>query len=249
MQHWFKKAKPARSIVPIGRFVSNCVFAIKRHGSYGVLFALDGIDDEGLADETLADVNARLHGAWRGLPPDARLYQYVRIRQGYEIPRQPSYPNAVTESLISDRIDFLGQNAQFRRIELFWCLTIEPQATGTKHSPAIHTAQSARSIAVLTKVADILVSQLSDLIGLRLLSKGEVVPFFAYLLNLEDWSLEQRLASDHQVDAQIVNSSIEWHHNYLRVGKQYVQMFSLTGDPAASRPNLFGALRHIDVHS
>lgn len=245
MQHWFKKAKPARSIVPIGRFVSSCVFAMKRHGSYGVVFALDGIDDEGLTDEALADVNARLHGAWRGLPPDARLYQYVRIRQGYEIPRQPSYPNTVTESLISDRINFLSQRAQFRRIELFWCLSIEPQGMGTKPSPAAYTAQSSRSIAVLNKTADILVSQLSDLIGLRLLLKDEVLPFFAYLLNLEDWALRQRLGSDHQVDAQIVNSSIEWHQNYLRIGKQYVQMFSLTGDPAASRPNLFGALRHV----
>ena len=47
MQKWFKKAKPARSVVPISHFISTTVFALKRHGSYGCLFALDGIDDEG----------------------------------------------------------------------------------------------------------------------------------------------------------------------------------------------------------
>ena len=249
MQKWFKKAKPARSIVPISRFVSTTVFALKRHGSYGCLFALDGIDDEDLTDETLSDVTTRLHGAWQGLPQDSRLYEYIRIRQGYEIPRQASYPNPITESLISDRIEFLRRNAQFRRIELFWCLTIEPNPTATNPSPAAHAEQSTRSVATLTKTADILVSQLSDLIGLRLLTKNDIVPFFAYLLNLENWALEQRLASDYNLDAQIVNSSIEWHQNYLRVGRQYVQTFSLTGDPAGSRPNLFGALRQVDVHA
>jgi type IV secretion system protein VirB4 len=249
MQKWFKKAKPARSIVPISRFISNNVFAFKRHGSYGSLFALDGIDDEGLPDEVLSDVITRPHGAWRGLPQNARLYQYVRIRQGFDIPRQPSYPNPITDSLVSNRIDFLRQNGQFRRIELFWCLTIEPQPATTNPTSVAHAAQSTRSIATLTKTAEILVAQLADLIGLRLLSKNEVLPFFAHLLNLEDWALDIPVASDHNVDGQIVNSSIEWHHNYLRVGKQYVQTFSLTADPAASRPNLFGALRQVDVHA
>ena len=87
MQKWFKKAKPARSIVPISRFISTTVFALKRRGSYDCRFALDGIDDEALPDEVLSDVITRLHGAW--LPQNARLYQYVRIRQGYDIPRQP----------------------------------------------------------------------------------------------------------------------------------------------------------------
>src|SRR5215471_6571021 len=135
MQHWFKIAKPARAIVPISSFVSPTVWAMERYGSYGCLFALDGIDDEGLADQYLSHVVSRLHGAWRGLPADARLYQYVRIRQGYDIPRQLCYPNPITESIISDRVNFLRRNAQFRRIELFWCLTIEPQPAAAKLSP------------------------------------------------------------------------------------------------------------------
>jgi type IV secretion system protein VirB4 len=249
MQNWFKKAKPARAIVPISRFVSQTVFALKRHGSYGMLFALDGIDDEGLTDDALTDVITRLRGAWQGLPPDCRLYEYVRIRQGYDIPRQPFYPRSVTDSLVSDRIDFLRQNARFRRIELFWCLTIEPQATGRSTSPSAQSSQSTRSIAILEKTAEILVSQLSDLIGLKVPAKAEAASFFGYLLNLEDWALDQHLPSDHQIDAQIVNSSIEWHESHLRVGKQFVQIFSLTGNPAASHPNLFGALRNLDVHS
>ena len=249
MPRWFDQAKPARSIVPISRFVSNTVFALKRHGSYGSLFALKGIDEEGLTDEALSDVIARLRGAWQSLPPDARLYEYVRIRQGCEIPHQSTYTNPITETFVNERIDFLRRNAQFRRIELYWCLTVEPQAAGKNPAPAKQAAQSTRSIADLTKTADLLVSQLSDLVGLRLLGKDETVRFFAYLLNLEDWALEQLLASDNHLDAQIVNSSIEWHRDHLRVGKQYVQMFSLTANPAGSRPNLFGALRDADVNA
>jgi len=46
-QHWHRKSKPTRSIVPVSHFVSPTVFALK-NGGYGCLFSLTGIDDEGL---------------------------------------------------------------------------------------------------------------------------------------------------------------------------------------------------------
>jgi type IV secretion system protein VirB4 len=44
---WFAKAGAACSIVPIARFVNQHIFALKG-GGYGCLFALSGIDEEGL---------------------------------------------------------------------------------------------------------------------------------------------------------------------------------------------------------
>ena len=49
---WFAKARAACSIVPIGRFVNAHIFALKG-GGYGCLFALSGVDEEGLTDQEL----------------------------------------------------------------------------------------------------------------------------------------------------------------------------------------------------
>ncbi|MGH2509056.1 MAG: VirB4 family type IV secretion system protein, partial [Ktedonobacteraceae bacterium] len=118
---WFEKAKPACSVVPIRRFVNEHVFALKT-GGYGCMFAIDGIDDEGLASEMIADALGRVEGAFKGLPEKGRVYQYVRIRKGSDIPRQEAYENPLVESAVTDRIAFLEENAGFRRIELFWAV-------------------------------------------------------------------------------------------------------------------------------
>jgi type IV secretion system protein VirB4 len=70
------------------------------------------------------------------------------------------------------------------------------------------------------RTAEILTAHLSELLGLRLVQKDEVASFFGYLLNLEPWSLCARLQSPERVDTQLVQSSVEWHEDHLRVGKQ-----------------------------
>ena len=123
---WFTDAKAANSIVPIARFVSPTVFATKTRG-YGCLFSVEGIDDEGLTD---ADVEARvraIEGGLRGLPEGSCLYQYMRVTSGFAIPRKKNYKHPVTQSFVEDRLDFLDKTAKFRRIDLHWCLTFEPE--------------------------------------------------------------------------------------------------------------------------
>ena len=248
---WFRQAKPTRSIVPLCRFVSDSIFALKT-GGYGCLFLLAGIDDEGLTDAAIDHAIARVHGALRSLPDEAHLYQYVRMRKGYEIPARRREDNPVVNTIIRDRIEYLNRSAHFRRIELFWCLTIEPAANRSfgkkKLTPEQYGRQTTRFIAQVQKTAEILVSQLADLIGLHLLGKNEAAAFFGYLLNLEDWSLDRRLTCDDNVDRQLVNSSISWLPDHLRIGKHYAQMFSLLNNPAGSRPNLFAALQALDAN-
>ena len=94
---WFQQAKPTCSIVPIRRFVTDSVFALK-NGGYGCMFALNGIDDEGLTDEVVEDAIRRVQGALKSLPEHGRLYQYVRIRKGFDIPRQEHYSNPRVET-------------------------------------------------------------------------------------------------------------------------------------------------------
>jgi AAA domain/Viral (Superfamily 1) RNA helicase len=122
---WFAKAGAACSIVPISRFVGPNIFALKG-GGYGCLFSLSGLDEEGLTDLELESRVRSIEGSLRGLPEGSCLYQYTRVTSGFDLPRQSHYANEVTETFASDRISFLKANAGFRRIDLHWCLTIEP---------------------------------------------------------------------------------------------------------------------------
>src|ERR1700677_5047673 len=122
---WFAKAGAACSIVPISRFVSPSIFALKS-GGYGCLFALTGIDEEGLTDQELDARMRTIEGALRGLPEGSCLYQYTRVMSGFDLPRQRQYPSPITQVFTDDRLACLEKSAGFRRIDLHWCLTLEP---------------------------------------------------------------------------------------------------------------------------
>jgi type IV secretion system protein VirB4 len=168
---WFTKAGAANSIVPISYFVSPNIFGLKG-GGYGCLFSLEGIDPESHTDEDL-DVRVRgVEASLRGLPQDSCLYQYTRVLAGFDLPRQAQYDNPVTESFVKDRIEFLNKTARFRRIDLHWCLTIEPD-TGNPliQKPQEHKSATDRQLFELQKAVTILETHLSDAIGLKLLGK------------------------------------------------------------------------------
>ena len=219
---WFAKAGAACSIVPMSRFVSTNIFALKG-GGYGCLFALNGIDEEGLTDQELDARMRSIEGALRGLPQGSCLYQYTRVMSGFELPRQTQYSNPITEVFAEDRRAFLGKNAGFRRIDLHWCLTLEPPKAQTfAPKPKQNAIANSRLLIELQKAATILDSQLGDAIGLRLLDKQSVFQFFGYLFNLEEWAAADQLREDTGVDRQIVKSSVAWHSDHLQIGQRRV---------------------------
>ena len=137
------------------------------------------------------------------------------------------------------RLSFLNESASFRRIDLHWCLTFEPaKANPLALKPKENAADSARILAQLQRTATILEAHLGPDLGLKLLEKERAFQFFSYLFNLESWAADDCLAADEGVDRQIVKSPVSWHSDHLRVGRRFVQMFSLTKPPAASRPCL-----------
>ena len=183
---WFAKAGAARSIVPISRFVGPNVFALKG-GGYGCLFSLTGMDEEGLADQELESRMRSIEGALRGLPEGSCLYQYTRVMSGFDLPRQTKYANPATEVFASDRLTFLEKTAGFRRIDLYWCLTLEPsKVRAFERKPQENAIDTSRMLADLEKTATILQSHLGGSLGLRLLGKGEAFQFYSYLFNLEE---------------------------------------------------------------
>ena len=246
---WFAKAGAACSIVPIARFVGPNVFALKG-GGYGCLFSLSGIDDEGLTDLGLDSRMRSIEGALHGLPEGSCLYQYTRVMSGFDLPRQQNYSNPVTEAFASDRLDFLNKTAAFRRIDLNWCLTLEPsKAKAFERKPHENAIDTSRMLADLEKTATLLESHLGNSLGLRMLGKAEVFQFFSYLFNLEDWAERDQLRGDAGIDRQIVKSPVAWYSDHVQVGKRHVQIFSLKATPEASRPCLFSGLRSVNCDS
>jgi len=246
---WFAKAGAACSIVPIARFVNDRIFALKG-GGYGCLFSLAGIDEEGVTDQGLEAQVRSIEGALCGLPEGACLYQYTRVMSGFNLPKKAQYGNPVTQVFINDRLAFLDKSAGFRRIDLHWCLTLEPpKAAAFKRKPKEHDTDTTRMLADLEKTATLLEGHLSGSLGLRLLEKNAIFQFFSYLFNLEEWAAAYTLTADDGVDRQIVNSPVSWHSDHLTIGRRYVQMFSLKTTPEASRPCLFSGLMALDCDS
>ena len=246
---WFAKAGAACSIIPISRFVGPSIFALKG-GGYGCLFSLSGLDEEGLTDPELESRVRSIEGSLRGLPEGSCLYQYTRVMSGFDLPRQRHYANEVTEAFANDRITFLKAKAGFRRIDLHWCLTIEPsQVRALGRNPMENTIETSRLLFFLQKTAALLEGHLGSSIGLKQLSKEDAFQFFSYLFNLEEWAAQDQLRSDTGVDRQIVKNPIAWHSDHLQIGKRHVQMFSLKTTPEASRPCLFSNLLTLDCDS
>lgn len=244
---WLDLAGSAASILRISRFVGpGGVFAFKADGC-GQAFSVQGMDEEGLTNQELEAKVRGFEATLRGLPPDACLYQYALVRTGYELPRQDRYDHPATEEFVSDRLAQLKGKAGFRRIQLFWVLTIEPSKTNPfDRKPKDQAVENSRMLAELDKTAAILVSNLESSIGLKPLGTSETFQFFSYLFNLEDWAANDQLRSDTGVDRQIVKSTVTWEGDRLRVGNQRVQTFSLMTTPEASRPCLFSGLLNLD---
>jgi type IV secretion system protein VirB4 len=193
---WFSRAGAATGIMPLSHFVGDNIFALKG-GGYGCLFSLAGIDEESRTDEDL-DVRVRgVEASLRGLPAGACLYQYTRVMAGFSLPRQKEYADPITESFAGDRIEFLNRTARFRRIDLHWCLTIEPDASNPfSRKPKEQKHAIERQLFELEKAGTILESHMSDSIGLKLLGKEKAFQFFSYLFKLEEWASDVHLRSD-----------------------------------------------------
>ena len=246
---WFAKAGAACSIVPISRFVGPNIFALKG-GGYGCLFSLTGLDEEALTDLELEARVRQIEGALRGLPEGSCLYQYTRVMSGFDLPRQKQYRNEVTETFASDRVAHLDKTAAFRRIDLHWCLTLEPsQAKAFQRKPDENIADTSRMLSNLEKTATLLEGHLATLSVSSCWARPKPSNSSATCSIWRNGQAEISSAQTRVFDRQIVKSPVAWHSDHVQIGKRHVQMFSLKMTPEASRPCLFSGLLTLDCDS
>jgi type IV secretion system protein VirB4 len=114
-----------------------------------------GLDEEGLTDQELEAEMCSIEGALRGFPEGACLYQYTRVMSGFDLPRKEYYTNTVTQAFVDDRLAFLEKTAGFSRIDLHWCLTLEPpKAAAFSRKPKEHATDTTRMLADLEKTVN-----------------------------------------------------------------------------------------------
>ncbi len=120
--------------LPISPYIRRRQYLLPfKGGGYGCLFSLEGIDPESRTDEDL-DVRVRgVEAALRGLPQGlAASCQYTRVIWPASIcPRQKQVRRPQSPKFLAandqDHVSGIRQ-LRFRRIDLHWCLTIEPDA-------------------------------------------------------------------------------------------------------------------------
>ncbi len=109
-----------------------------------------------------------IEGALRGLPEGSCLYQYTRVMSGFDLPRKAQYTNPVTQAFVDDRLAFLAKAAGFRRIDLHWCLTLEPpKVAAFARKPQEHAGDTTRMLTDLEKTATLLEGHLGSSLGLK----------------------------------------------------------------------------------
>jgi type IV secretion system protein VirB4 len=249
---WLNRSGASRSIIPFDRFIDGPIFA-QKDGGYGCLLTLAGVDEESCSDEVLKSHVSLIEGALAAMPPRSLLYQYLRVRPGFEIPADPiSDPTAAMFS--ENRRQHQERTAKMRRIDLHWCITMQPPPGMRRMPPNLFAATRNRLLGNLRRQVSLLEAHLGSTLGLCTASREATVRFFSHLFNVAEW-VEQLRPDDSPLDVQIARSSVRWARpeesrlcgQHLIVGKEHVQLFTLSGTPAISRPCMFDGIAALDA--
>lgn len=234
---WYRKARSAKSLIPIDRFLDDFTFTTKA-GGYGVTFSLAGVDGEGLTRAHLDSISERVARALASLPEGATLYQYALKKRGGALLGNALDPRQ------QDRARFLEATAHFGELALFWSIYAP---IGRVRKARDRQQLSTVALRQLRQSALLIEEQLADTIRLERIGKDETAALFSYLLTLEPHLTKRKLRSTSAVDKQLVGATLTWHDDYLKIGHRYAQMFSLCQILNGTRPNALGDLLSLDA--
>ncbi len=255
----YLQAGASNSVLAPHRFIDERVFLTKSN-QLGVVLTAEGIEYECLTDATLESHTKRVAAAWRPLDHRFRLYQYVVKEDRAPIDCNGSYAAEVVRKTVSDRNDHLRSKAAgLYTVQLFYVFLFEPP-TLREQSGFSRTLSSNKVLRVLTDElernrsilaghAESFVRNIGDLLGIRILGKGEAFQFFRLLTNFDpEIARAEQLRHDGHIDFYMASSPITCTRDGVRVGEAELEVLSLKEPPQATFPNVLRDLLAVQTN-
>ena len=254
----YREAGAVHALFAPHRFVDDHVFLTKSN-QVGVVIEVDGIDDECLTEATLETNARRMAAAWRAFDNQFRIYQYAIKQEGAGLVEAESYPTDVIRKTVQARHEYLRTRAEgLYQLRLVYVILYEPQSlTGGSWKRTLSNRKVLRVLAdQLERNRTILLGHvesfrrtLDDLLGLRILAKGEAFQFFRLLANLDpEIAGAERLKFDGHVDYFLPSVPVACVREGVRVGDADVEVLSLREPPAETFPNVIRELLKLQTN-
>lgn len=244
------------------RFINDEMLLTKT-GELAVIIPLRGVDPEWQTDDMLSAGHGALVSAFRSLPENVRIYQYLVKSSGVRVPTQDDYQSPVVTQTVKDRVHFL-ENSQFRlsSISLYMALVFEPTSgmsglTEIKNSITSAVAPKTSLVIAQEKIDEMersfsgflrgFIQQTRELLGLRIYSKKEAFQFLRFLgcMNQELAAVEP-LKYDNHLDVWMGSTSYDQNPGGLSIGGNDIIVASLRGLPQVTWPASMAELLQID---
>lgn len=238
----YKDAGALHNLIPIRRFVDDCVFLTKRN-QLGVVLQVAGIDAECLTEAMLESTTRRIAAAWRSFDDRFRIYQYV-IKQNH-----PGFQTTTGQTVAAEtsrkRNEYLeSKQPGLFSIRLSFVVLLEP---GLPARDAV--ADLKRNRATLVGQIDSFQRTIGDLLGIEVLSKRDAFYFFRLLANLDpDIAGSEQLKYDSHVDYFVPSVPLACTNDGIRLGEAEVEVLTLREPPSSTFPNLLRELVSLEAN-
>ena len=261
-----RDSDPVYTLLGVQEAIDGRTFLTKSGGLFQML-GVKGVDPECLEAQHLEQICRRFGTAQKGFDERFRVHQYL-IRDGATPLLASVCSDPAVQRATTSRADFLSTRA-LASISVVIAITYEGwQPTedlkrsttswlknpgvavrrffSTRH--ALKTLDSGldQARAILTRAVDSFVTQLADVVPMRVLSKQESYTTMRRLANYTPEKVDSvRLVWDDFVDYQLGDSTIECYRDHLRLDHHYVHVLTLKTPPAGTFAHLLGKLQSV----
>jgi type IV secretion system protein VirB4 len=251
----YRESGAFHSLLPPHRFVDEQVFLTKAN-ALGMVLEVEGLDPECLTDETLESYTRRIAAAWRAFDDRFRLYQYLIKRDQVSIACDSSGLNPIVSATIRHRTEYLQTKpGGLYSIQIFYVVLFELGVFRGRH-PFSNRKTLRRLQADLQRDRDTLVGHveafqrnISDLLGVTTLPKGDAFAFLRFLANLDpNIAGAERLKYDDHVDYFLPNLQLACTDDGIQLGDAALEILSLREPPSATYPNALRELLALEAN-
>jgi type IV secretion system protein VirB4 len=235
-----------QSLIALWGFVDDWTFLTKS-GALGVVFRLEGADDECLDHAERQAIVHRFEQAARQLDEHFRIYQYLVKRTATPITSAPHPHPAVHAALQQRAADLKEQAGSMFELAVFLVILYEGWRDPLRHLSLVGkvrahvserslsaemTAQLDRARQHLREKADAFAVQLADSTNAVLLGKHDAFRMLRSLTNYAPHKVDQaRLKYDTHLDFFLSDSSVACHRDHLDVDGHAVKVLTMKEPP------------------